>query len=320
MTTLLMLFMLSSNVLWRIDLFTAYDIGRIPDVVVNHEGEIGILDVAGSKLHVLNADGQHIGSYGNKGQGPGEFNYGSNLFYSYAHACFAVFDQGRQKLILWRDGSPKEIKVGGIRSSNIVQNDPRGVYWLKTPLYKEKSKQLFVVFSGFKGESKPVYHLPDAKHIRGLPVSDTQWLFFTHDHQGLIAGGSDFVAAAWTDAPVVYVIRNETVVSIEVPFAAVPVLPRQEKAIKASFSGHWVAIQRAYKDRVLPYFTALLVDTHDHLWVFGQPTDDAYPYVQYDTSGQQLSTGTMATLPLAIGHGYSLSVTGEDPVLHKSRL
>jgi hypothetical protein len=44
MTTLLLLFMLSSDVLWRIDLFTAYDIARKPDVVVNQEGEIGILD------------------------------------------------------------------------------------------------------------------------------------------------------------------------------------------------------------------------------------------------------------------------------------
>jgi hypothetical protein len=51
--TLLMLFMLSSNVLWRIDLFTAYDIARKPKSKLSEKDSVISELVDGSWLTMM---------------------------------------------------------------------------------------------------------------------------------------------------------------------------------------------------------------------------------------------------------------------------
>jgi hypothetical protein len=62
----------------------------------------------------------------------------------------------------------------------------------------------------------------DGQHIGsyGNKGSDTQWLFFTHDHQVLIAAVVT-LGSGRTDAPVVYVIRIETMLQ----FGPMPPVP-----------------------------------------------------------------------------------------------
>lgn len=72
---------------------------RVVDLAVDRQGHILVLDAGACVLHVFDAEGNHVGSLGGRGQGPGELEKPARI--TVAGSVIVVYDLALAKLVLW---------------------------------------------------------------------------------------------------------------------------------------------------------------------------------------------------------------------------
>lgn len=279
--------------------------GGISGVVANDKGYIFVADYENTHIRVFSPEGDSLATFGRKGEGPGEFQFLSDVDIS--ERGLAVFDRRRRRITVFGDRPPFEV-VSTVELPVIDQATPG-------PLLSSTAAGFLMTYStGFGSiEQNGIQLGPDRRVTRIdtagetmedslLVVPGSQTLMRREGNRIMFAmmpfsrgpkfavGPSGTLYYGRTDSLLVesFTPNGEHVTTVEFPYEYMPISEAEIDSLMSDRSD-WTRQMVKSSDAVntRPAFDQLLVDDQGRLWidVTGELSDRTTPWriVDFET-------------------------------------
>ena len=317
-----------------------YLLSRVWDAVVLADGRIIVVNGASDELRVFDRSGNHVATWGRRGEGPGEFTHLSEVHRWPGDSLLAFYSQSRRLSVLDSDGNygrsftlqrgnsffvvESVSATGAILSSNFIRPRDRPLGFSRLPSHyrvrgpEGETRSSLGSFSG-----REMFAVRTASGVigSGIPFRHQVSAFAWGDLMAVAQNDTYEIRVFGLDGTLRKIVRRDH--ELVAPTAAhldayiedqVAERPEEEQAERRA------ELREAHGNRLLPEthpaYAAAMSDLVDHLWIreYNLPGEGGpnAVWTVFDPDGQVL--GFVETPA-----GLSIFEIGEDYILGRAR-